>query len=97
MKKLIVIIHNSALKSNVLEVLEKNGVKKYTQLDDVKGKGSSSEPHLGTHVWPGINSITFSAVDSEVCHELVKGFRVLKEKFKSEGIKVFVLPVEEEV
>jgi nitrogen regulatory protein PII len=96
--KLVMVIHNSALKSNVLEVFEKNRIKKYTQIDEVKGRGESSEPHLGTHVWPGINSITFSVVKDENAYKkLLTGLREIKEKFRSEGVKVFVLPVEEEI
>lgn len=91
------VIHNSALRSNVLEVFEKNNIKKYTQLDEVKGRGISSEPHLGTHIWPGINSITFSVIDEDTLRKLMPEFKKLKEKFRREGIKVFVLPVEEEI
>lgn len=95
--KMLMIVHNSALKTNVMEILEKNNIKKYTQIDDVKGRGNSSEPHLGTHIWPGINSITFSVVEDEVCINLLSEFKKLKEKFKKEGVKIFVLPVEEEI
>ncbi len=95
--KLIMIIHNSALKTNVMEIFERNNVKKYTQIDEVKGRGISSEPHLGTHIWPGINSIAFSVVDEEISKKIIADFKKLKEKFRREGIKVFVLPVEEEI
>lgn len=95
--KMLMIVHNSALKTNVMEILEKNNIKKYTQIDDVKGRGNSSEPHLGTHIWPGINSITFSVVEDEVCINLLSEFKKFKEKFKKEGVKIFVLPVEEEI
>lgn len=95
--KMLMIVHNSALKTNVMKILEKNNVKKYTQIDEVKGKGLSSEPHLGTHIWPGINSITLSVVENEVCIKLLSEFKKLKEKFIKEGVKIFVLPVEEEI
>ncbi len=95
--KLIMVVHNSALKASVMEIFERNNVKKYTQIDEVKGRGTSSEPHLGTHIWPGINSITFSVVDADASRRIIPELKKLKEKFRREGIKVFVLQVEEEI
>lgn len=95
--KMIMVVHNVALKNNVLDIFEKVGIKKWTQIDEVKGKGGSSEPHLGTHIWPGINSITFTVADDAVYQKLLPELKKVKEKFKGEGVKVFVLPVEHEI
>lgn len=95
--KLIMVVHNSALKTNVMEIFEKNNIKKFSQIDEVKGRGISSEPHLGTHIWPGINSITFTVVDEDISKKITADLKKLKERFRREGIKVFVLPVEEEI
>lgn len=95
--KFIMVVHNSALKANVLDIFKKNNIQKYTQIDEVKGRGGSSEPHLGTHIWPGINSITFSVVEEELSKKIIPEFKKLKEKFRREGIKLFILPVEEEI
>ncbi|HEY4716920.1 MAG TPA: PG0541 family transporter-associated protein [bacterium] len=93
--KMMIIVHNAALGSDVLDILKNAGITKYTQLEEIKGRGRSSEPHLGTHIWPGINTITFTVAEDEIFQKVTCGFKKLKEKYKLEGIKVFLVPAEE--
>jgi len=95
--KLIFLIYNVVIESKVMEELEKAKVKSYTKLPSIHGAGTHSVPHLDTHVWPEVNHGLFIAVEEEKKDEVLDRIKKLKSIYKKEGLKVFVLPLEEVV
>ena len=93
--KLIFLIYNVIIENKVMEELEKVEVKAYTKLPSIHGVGIHSLPHLDSHVWPGVNHGLFIAVEEEKKDEVLNRMKELKSTYKKEGLKVFVLPLEE--
>lgn len=93
--KLVLIAYNEALNMEVLNVLEKNDLSCYTKWEKVYGSGENSEPHLGTHIWPKANDVMAVVMEDEKVPSFMKSIRELRERYPKQGIKAFVLPVEE--
>lgn len=93
--KLLMLAYNEALDDVVMEVLSDAGVDTYTKWTKVLGKGEGSGPHLGTHVWPKHNNVLAICVETEVAEVLMEEIRTLRREFHHEGIKAFLLPVEQ--
>jgi nitrogen regulatory protein PII len=95
--KLIFVVYNVVIESKIMEELEKAKVKAYTKLPSIHGAGTHSAPHLDTHVWPEVNHGLFIAVEEEKKDEVLNRMKELKSIYKKEGLKVFVLPLEEAI
>ena len=93
--KLVIICYNVAIHEEVLEVLEELEIKSYTRFKEAQGVGKLSGPHLGTHIWPAINSVLMVALEEDKKDKLIEKVKELREKLGKEGVKAFVLPVEE--
>ncbi|NIR93262.1 MAG: hypothetical protein GWO08_06175 [Gammaproteobacteria bacterium] len=95
--KLVAIVFNTILLSHVMEHLNQCNVAQYTQWSGATGVGST-DPHLGTHVWPGTNNIIFSVVDDPAKKDaLLNCVKAIQKEHPNEGIRAFVMPVEEMV
>lgn len=95
MEKMILIVYSAAIESKVMEVLSNQGVKTWTRINRIQGTGTHSAPHLDTHVWPGTNNAVFTAVKDEIRDAVLQGLKELKSHYTKEGLKVFVMPLEE--
>ena len=95
MVKMVMISYNSAINSEVMELLEKCGIRNYTKWTQVQGKGETSGSHFGSEIWPGENSVLAIAIEDNEKNKLIEGLKNLRQKLGKEGIKAFVLPVEE--
>jgi len=93
--KLVIICYNVAIHEEVLEVLEKLEIKSYTRFKEAQGVGKLSGPHLGTHIWPAINSVLIVALEGDKKDKLIEQIKELRKKLGKEGVKAFVLPLEE--
>jgi len=93
--KLVIICYNVAIHEEVLEVLEELEIKSYTRFKEAQGVGKLSGPHLGDHIWPAINSVLIVALEEDKKDKLIEQIRELRKKLGKEGVKAFVLPLEE--
>jgi len=93
--KMMMIAYNEAIETEVLEVLEKCGLENYTKMNNVFGKGNTSGTHLGNDIWPGKNSILFVACEDSQAKQTLRCVRELRTSLGKEGIKAFVMPLEE--
>jgi len=93
--KQVEIIYNEAIEMELLNCLKKKRITTFTKFQHVLGVGTHSDPHMGTHVWPGENNALFIVSEDENIPEILECVRNLKRKKLREGIKAFVLPVEE--
>ncbi len=93
--KLIVICYNIAIGEEVMEVLKELEIKSYTRFERAQGAGTLAGPHLGTNVWPAVNSVMMIALEDEKKNKLIEKIKELRKRLGKEGVKAFVLPVEE--
>lgn len=95
MLKMVMIAYNEAIDAEAMEVLENCGVKNYTKVMAVFGKGATSGTHLGNDIWPGRNNILYVACEEKQAKQIISCVKELRKKLAHEGIKAFVLPIEE--
>ena len=93
--KLLMVICPEERRDQVTAMVEKHGVRSFTELPQVIGEGVTGK-RLGTHVWPGKSVLMFTVVSDEKKDELVPALKECqKSLFPGEGMKAFVLPAEE--
>lgn len=93
--QMIMIVYNEAIDDEVMELLANCALKNYTKILGAFGKGDTSGTHLGNDVWPGRNNILFIASTECATQQLLSCIRELRKKLGREGLKAFVLPIEE--
>lgn len=93
--KMVFIALNIAIESQVLEVMESLGLRSYTMWPRLMGVGQASGPHLDSHVWPGANCVIAVVCPEEKARALMEEVRRLRRSLGREGLKAFLLPVEE--
>ncbi len=93
--KMVMIIYNEAIDEEVLEFLQVCCIEHFTKWQKVLGKGQASEPHLDTNVWPGVNNVCMTVLEDKKVPAILSKVKELRARLGTEGIKAFVLPVEE--
>jgi len=95
MTKMVMVTYNEAIDDEVMEVLTSCGLKNYTKILATFGRGSTSGTHLGNDIWPGRNNILYIACAEKEAKEILSCIKELRKTLSKEGIKAFVLPIEE--
>ena len=94
--KAVLITYNVAIHDEVMEKLTSMDLLDgFTRLERVIGKGKSSGPHFGSHIWPAYNSALLIVTEEEKSARILQAVRELREKFAKEGIKAFSWTIEE--
>lgn len=89
------IAYNEAIDVEVMEILANCVIKNYTKINGAFGKGTTSGTHMGDDIWPGRNNILYVACEEEQAQHMLDCVRQLRKELGREGIKAFVLPLEE--
>jgi nitrogen regulatory protein PII len=95
MLKMAMVVYNEAIDDEVSEMLEECGMKNYTKITAAFGKGATSGTHLGNDIWPGRNNILYIVCEEKQAKQLLSCVTELRKQLGREGIKAFILPVEE--
>lgn len=93
--KMVMITYNEAIDNEVMEILESCLLRNYTKITGVFGCGASSGTHLGTDIWPGLNNILYVACEEAAAKKIIVGVRQLRKSLGVEGIKAFLMPLED--
>jgi nitrogen regulatory protein PII len=93
--KMAMVVYNEAMDIEVMEALERCGVKNYTKIKAVYGRGEASGTHMGDDVWPGKNNVIYAACDEPSVKRLLSSVSQLRKKLGAEGIKAFAWPLTE--
>jgi len=93
--KMVMIAYNVAIDEEVMEVLTHCALKSYTKMTDLYGKGMASGTHLGNDIWPGLNNMLYVACKDDEAKQLLTCVKKLRGNLGREGIKAFVMPLEE--
>lgn len=95
MNRMVMVVYNEAMDSEVMEILQHCAMKNYTKVLGVFGKGTSSGTHLGNDVWPGKNNLLYVACKKEDAQQIMACVKELRKRLSHEGIKAFVWPLED--
>ena len=94
--KMVMLTYNEAIDIEVMEVVTGCGLQNYTKITRVvHGKGTSSKTHMGNEVWPGLNYIMYVACDNTQADQIIAGVKNLRNSLAKEGLKAFVMPLEQ--
>jgi hypothetical protein len=94
-QKMVMVVYNEAMESEVMEALQKCSLKNYTKIPGVYGKGGSSGTHLGDDIWPGRNNVMYIACPEKEARNLSAEVKRLRGVLGHEGIKSFQWSLEE--
>lgn len=93
--KMVMIAYNIAVEQEVMDALKNCGIENFTKWINVQGKGETSGPHFADEIWPGENSVIFTAIEDNKSKDLLKCIKDLRIKLGKEGIKAFSWGLEE--
>src|SRR3989338_1636007 len=95
MDKIVMITYNEAIDAEVMELLSQCALKSYTKIVGTFGSGRASGTHLGNDIWPGRNNILYVACSEKESKDLISFVKTLRKKLVKEGVKAFILPIED--
>ena len=95
MLKMVMITYNEAIYAEVMEVLENCGLKNYTKITAVYGRGSTSGTHLGTDIWPGRNNLLYVVCEEKQTKQVLSLIKESRKKLGQEGLKAFLFALED--
>jgi hypothetical protein len=93
--KMVMVSYNEAVEFEVMDSLAKCALKNYTKITNTYGSGLTSGTHLGNDIWPGKNSILYVACEDKEAKELLSRIKELRNTLGREGIKAFLMPLED--
>ncbi len=93
--KMVMIVYNEAIDTEVMEVIERTNLKNYTKVMGVYGSGEASGIHLGNDIWPGRNNILYICCENIQVPKILSGIKELRKKLAKEGVKAFVWDLED--
>lgn len=93
--KLIMICYNEAMDDEIDELMQQADVKGYTKWTKVLGKGTTSEPHLLSHIWPKANNVMAVAVEEDTAKTILEKVRDMKTKAGTIGLKAFMWEIDD--
>ena len=93
--KMVMIVYNEALDNEVMEILGYCAMKNYTKITGVFGCGISSGTHSGTDIWPGRNNLLYVACEEKESKKIIASVKEIRKSLGAEGIKAFLMPLEE--
>ena len=92
--KAIFISCNQALYVEVMQIMERQGVRGYTAWEELMGCGSrDGEPHLGSHAWPTMNSALIAVMEDAQAAEYMQRLKQLDADNDQQGLRAFAWPV----
>ena len=95
MSKLVLIVYDSGLDFQILHVLKNLHITAYTKITNVKGAGNSGLK-FGDAVGPGENNLVFTIIEEKTLIRLKNQIKVYKKNLlEKQGLKLFILPIEE--
>jgi len=93
--KMMIIICPEAREKEINELITRHEVHAFSQIRDVIGAGKTGRK-MGTQVWPGESVLTFAVVDDSKSEELKDALRrCVRELYPGEGMRTFVLAIED--
>lgn len=96
--KAIFIAFNQAHYEDIVCIMDLNEIKGFSHWDNVAGRGShTGEPHLGSHAWPTMNGAFLTMVEDDKVERFLKLLNKLDSQAENQGLRAFVLNVEQAI
>jgi len=95
--KLTFLAYREILDDRVSKALDELGIDYYTEWEFVKGKGHSTDAHLGNRPFPGYNNVRMIAfTDEDILEKLIDKLHELNKIVEKEDdkIRLFQVPLE---
>lgn len=93
--KAVLITYNQSLTDEVQEILDELSISGFTQLTDIKGRGTiDGDPHEGTHTWPELNNAHLTVIGDEGVPALLEKLQSLNKEVEKQGLRAFVWNIE---
>ncbi|MFA5115268.1 MAG: PG0541 family transporter-associated protein [Candidatus Omnitrophota bacterium] len=93
--KMIMVVYNEAVDDEIMEALESSSLENYTKIKSIYGRGKTSGAHLGNDIWPGRNNMIFVSCQDKESAVFVSAIGKLRKTLGKEGVKAFVMPLDE--
>lgn len=94
--KAVMIMYNQALSEVVMNILDRQGLRGFTQWENVLGRGTKTgEPHYGNHTWPSKNSALLVMAEDAQVAPLLDKLRKLNSQTEEQGTRAFVWNIED--
>ena len=91
----IFISYDQAYNMEVVDAIEKVGVRGFTMWQDIAGRGSETgELHLGNHAWPTMNNAVLTFVPDDKVDDILSAVKAMDEETPALGLRAFVWNVE---
>ncbi len=93
--KMVIVVCPEGRHEAFRNLIEKHEIHAYTEMRDITGEGDTGKK-FGTVVWPGQSTIMLIVVSDDKKAEIEKAIKECQSKlYPAEGMRAFVLPVEE--
>ena len=93
--KAIFIAYNQAYGTEIVELLDAQGQRGFTQWVDIQGRGhEAGEPHYGDHAWPVQNYAILTIVPDEKASDIMAALKAKDEEYPDLGLRAFQWAVE---
>jgi nitrogen regulatory protein PII len=92
---MVMISYNEAVEAEIMDSLAACGIKNYTKIMGVYGSGLASGTHMGNDIWPGKNNIMYVVCEDKEAKELLACIKELRKTLGKEGLKAFLMPLED--
>ena len=93
--KMLMIACPEGREADVRDLIARHDVHAYSEFRDMTGEGATGK-RLGSPAWPGRSVLIFTVVPAEKIVELMASLKAFQEKlYPGEGLRAFVLPVED--
>ena len=96
--KAIFIAFDLAYSERIIEVLEHNNCRGFTQWEQVLGRGTKTgEPHYGSHAWPSLASSIITFVEDSRVDIVLEKLHEMDVATPKLGLRAFVWDVEKTI
>jgi len=96
--KAIFISFNQASYEMILQIMEREQIRGFTYWESVAGRGSKhGEPRYGTHAWPAMNGAILTMVEDQKVERFMKLLHKFDMQSEEQGLRAFVLNVEQTI
>jgi hypothetical protein len=95
-KIMLLIVYDRAIDEEVTDSVQTSCGEYHTKWKDAAGVGRHG-PHLGDHIWPGLNNVMMLVIDRENKQDCLDAVKQLQERFPAAGLRAFAVPVFEMV
>lgn len=96
--KAIFIAFNQASYEMIIQIMDREQIQGFTYWESVAGRGShTGEPHYGSHAWPTMNGAILAIIEDKKVERFMKLLHKLDMQSESQGLRAFVLNVEQTI